>query len=103
VKIENHKFYKIRHIPTGLYKAPGHNGRFNSTGKIWLGARLKTHLRMFEDYAVRQGRAVLVDSIDRDWVRDKQQFRLDDCEVVEYVMTETNTQHLREFIETEMR
>ena len=84
----------IRHIPTGLYKASGHNGKFNKTGKIWRGAMVKNHLRMFSQY-----RRDLSESINNAWGN----FPLDECEIIEFSIMPEDKQNLLEFVTDEMR
>lgn len=106
MKIESDKYYRIRHIPTGLYKSEGLNGRFTKEGKMWLGGRLKAHLRLFEDYSVRKGRITLVDAIDDAWTTGRMGFGpchpIAECELIEVEMTEKRKQPVSEFIEEEL-
>ena len=109
MKVTNNKFYIIRHIPTGLVKASGHNRRFSKVGKLWLGGRVKTHLRQYLQYARRYyyrglrgetGPLSLTESMENTWGRT---YPIDECEVVELEVVETRSQPLRQFIELEMK
>jgi hypothetical protein len=114
MKIQNDKIYMIRHKPTGLFKAGGNNGNFNKTGKMWLGARIKTHLRMFEEnfdyHRIKYGTKEsdpLIKKIDATWKKGHytypgHQFPIDECEIVEIEFKAVNTQPVREFVEEEM-
>ncbi len=104
MKTDKDKFYVIRHKPTGLMKAGGQNANFNKTGKLWLGARIKMHLRQFDNYynSARLG-LTLIQSIEQIWNGPHTNFPVDECEVIELELKETNSQPLREFIEKEMK
>lgn len=111
MKIKNNKYYKIRHIPTRLFKSEGQNGRFTKEGKIWVGSRLKNHLRLFENYSVRKDLITLAEAIDDAWSSDAwssdrmgftPKYHIKDCEIVEIKMFEMVTQDLTKFIEQEM-
>lgn len=108
MKILNDKYYKIRHIPTGLFKASGQNGEFTSVGKIWRGGNLKAHLRLFETYAAKRRGTPLWQEIDQVWINGRhngkrKHFPIEECEVVELTLTETSSVPLKNFINEEMR
>ena len=94
MKISNDKFYKIRHTPTGLYKAKGFNGKFTKHGCIWEGKNVKLFLRQFQLYKVE-----LIESIQKEWST----FSINDCEIIEYNMIETQKQKLIYFINKELK
>ena len=100
MKIKSDKFYIIRHLPTGLLKAGGHNANFNKTGKLWRGSRVKNHLRMFHDGPKKWGET-LIERINRIWGQSK--MSVEDCVIVEVELTPTQAQPLKDFIEKEMK
>jgi hypothetical protein len=104
MKIRSDRYYKIRHIETGLYKTSGHNGKFNKTGKTWLGATIKRHLAMFEEYTFhRENPKTLCQCVDDKWKNDfNNKFTIEECEIIELELTETGSQPIKEFIEGEM-
>ena len=105
MKINNDKFYVIRHKPTGLIKAGGQNANFNKTGKLWLGARVKMHLRQFCDRwsERRYGKRDRVTLINEIWDGPYTNFPVDECEIVELELKEIKTHPLRQFVEEEMK
>jgi putative alpha-1,2-mannosidase len=94
MQLKSDKLYKILHKPTGLYKAGGHNSKFNKTGKIWRGGTLKNHLRMFQRY---RSLDPLYIQIAKHWGVD-----LKDCLVIEYDLCESNCDILKDFVNEEM-
>lgn len=108
MKIQNDKFYMIRHIPTGLYKTGGNNANFNKTGKIWRGANIKNHLRLFDENYKRsryshwnsERDSPLTEKIDETWKNGT--FSIDECEIIEIDFKINDRQSVREFVETEM-
>ena len=98
MKIKNNKFYFIRHKPTGLIKVGGHNSRFNKTGKLWLGVRIKNHLNMFKNWP--KFSTTIIEGLNYMWRRSN--FRPEDCEIIEVEFKEISSQPLIDFIEEEM-
>jgi hypothetical protein len=98
MKTKKDRMYMIRHIPTNSFKVAGHNANFNSTGKLFRGGIVKSHLRLFQSYSHRRDRS-LAEVVDSYW---KPYYKIDDCEVVEIELVPIQSQPLREFIEQEM-
>jgi hypothetical protein len=109
MKIQQDKLYMIRHKPTGLFKASGHNGEFNKVGKIWKGSKIKAHLRQFESY-YRKGMP-LVQQIQTEWnkeprhsyIRKIEGLSIEDCEIIELEINPKDSQPLADFIVEEMQ
>lgn len=104
--IKSEKYYKILHVPSGLFKANGYNGEFNRAGKIWKGQHLKAHLRQFQTTnGIRRGEH-LVDEINREYTKYRRAnnttFPVDECIVIEYEMISQKQTPLRDFIENKM-
>lgn len=95
MKLNNDKFYKILHEPSGLFKASGHNSKFNKHGKIWRGSLLKNHLRMFEPY--RRSNEPFLTHLAREWGVDPS-----NCLIIEYDLAESNCESLSVFVDEEM-
>ena len=98
MKISNDKFYKIRHVPTGLYKMEGENNEFNKIGKIWRGSRVIAHLKQFKSSPMRDRKLSISELISFWWKK----YPLEECEIIEFQMTETNSQNLKDFIKEEL-
>ena len=98
MKIKNDMFYLIRHKPSGLLKGSGCNPTFNKTGKLWRGSGVKSHLRLFE-LGPSSWDNTLLERLDKLWVDD---IKVEDCEIVEIELHETQNQSLKDFIEKEM-
>ena len=105
--IKSEKYYRIRHVPSGLFKANGFNGDFNRVGKLWKGRNLKAHLRQFESYKQKKDGVPLVNQIDKVYHNErmrkqKRSFALDDCVIDEFELVPYGSRPLRDFIENEM-
>lgn len=108
MEIKPEKFYKILHVPSGLFKSNGYNGDFSTVGKVWKGRNLKAHLRQFETYRGKQSGQTLTQEVQQEYVNGKvnykhKSFDVDECVVVEFVMIGNKQTPLREFIENEMK
>ena len=96
MKIQNDKYYIIRHVPTGLLKVGGQNANFNKVGKIWRGSTIKNHLRMF-DYLPGNNLTKRVNHI---W--EQLHMPVEECVIIEVELIPTDSQALENFITEEM-
>lgn len=107
MKIEQKKFYRIRHTPTGKFKLGGMNSNFGKIGKLWRGATIKAHLQQFLYYFKRRDLDV-VTSVQKGWERfsswrkPNENLDINDCEIVEYELIEKRSQPLADFLVEEM-
>lgn len=87
--MESYKFYKIRHGITGLYSRGGTYPTWSKKGKMWRGiGPLKLHLKLIEYYYNRGVKSAAQSVID-----DRKHW-----EIVEYSLSESDSQPLSEFI-----
>jgi hypothetical protein len=99
MKIKKYNFYRIQHLPSGLFKNGGHNGKFGKEGKMWMGGRIKSHLRLFDSFVRTRSKADrLLFLLAKAW----NNMNLGDCEIIEYELKEVNRQPLEDFVKEEM-
>ena len=82
---------QIHHKPTGSFKQRGYNNHFSKRGKLWPLSELKKHIKLFKPF-----QKTLLEGISTEYGKD---YKVEDCEVIEYAIVEIRRIPLTEMIE----